>query len=272
MGAITFVHYGSKHSDVRGFAQLMPRKGGSAWDLTYIAPSLDDRQAMPSTWCDLLRHVIQAGAERQVLRVYARPPEDSEIEHLLRRSGFALVGHEEIFALTEPQSPSAPPRGFRLADRQDSWELRELHRKTIPPLVYQACGAWQMDEWTSTLFGLSHEQTNYVWSDKGEIVAHFGLGAGPKGYWIECVVRPEYRGELLPHIQHLVSLTDCSPSRPIYFAVPDYTVGLGWLLRTLGFRSYSQQIVMVAHTVQRVPFYRPVTASALDGCPEPTPQ
>jgi hypothetical protein len=272
MGAITFVHYGSKHSDVRGFAQLMPRKGGSAWDLTYIAPSLDDRQAMPSTWCDLLRHVIQAGAERQVLRVYARPPEDSEIEHLLRRSGFALVGHEEIFALTEPQSPSAPPRGFRLADRQDSWELRELHRKTIPPLVYQACGAWQMDEWTSTLFGLSHEQTNYVWSDKGEIVAHFGLGAGPKGYWIECVVRPEYRGELLPHIQHLVSLTDCSPSRPIYFAVPDYTVGLGWLLRTLGFRSYSQQIVMVAHTVQRVPFYRPVTASALEGCPEPTPQ
>ncbi len=272
LGAITFVYYGSNRSDVRGFIQLAPRKGGSAWDLTYLAPSLDDRQGLPSTWCDLLRHAIQAGAERQVMRVYARPPEDGEMEHLLRRVGFALVGREEVFALTEPPPPTAPPRGFRLADRQDSWELRELHRKTMPPVVYQACGAWPMGDRSSTLLGMSHEQTDYVWTEKGEIVAHLGLAAGPKGYWIECVVRPHYRADLLPHIQHLVSLTDCSKSRPVYFAVPGYSVGLGWLLRTLGFGSYSQQLVMVAHTVHRVPVYKPVPASAMEGCPEMTPQ
>ena len=263
LGAYTLVHYGPKCSDVRGFVQLEPRRDGQAWDLTYLAPSLDEPQALPGIWHELLKYAIRAGADQRVLRLYARPPQDSEVELLLRRAGFALVGREEIFALSEPLSPVAPPRGFREADRQDVWALRELGRKTIPPLAYQARDAWELEEWPRAAL-TQGSQSDYVWTDKGEVVAHLRLDSGPRGHWIECVVRPEYRGDLLPHMRYLVSLTNCSPSRPVYFAVPDYTVGLGWLLRTLGFGAYGKQLIMVAHTVSRARVSRPVVATGLE--------
>jgi hypothetical protein len=261
LGALTLVYYGPKRSNVRGFAQLEPRRDGQAWDLTFLAPSLDERQALPCIWQDLLAYAVVAAAQQQALRLYARPPQDSEIEQLLRRAGFALVTREEVFALSEPPPPAALPRGFREADRQDAWALSELYRKAIPPLAYQAQGPVQLGS-LGLSSGLGSRPAGYVWTEKGEIVAHLTLSALPRGYWIECAVHADYRGELLPYIAYLISLTDCSPSRPAYLAVPDYNVGLGWLLRTLGFVSYSRQLVMVAHTANRVSVARPIAASS----------
>lgn len=263
LGALTLVYYGPKRSDVRGFVQLAPHGDGRAWDVAFVAPSLDERDALPCIWQELLAHAVLTAAERQALRVYARPPQDGEMEQILRRAGFALVTREEVFALSEAPTLAALPRGFREADREDGWALRELYRRAVPPLAYQAHEMAHAGHFGLGA-GLGGRQEDYVWTDKGQIVAHLSLTSHAQGYWIECAVLPDYRGEMLPHIAYLLGLTDCSPNRPVYFSVPSYNVGLGWLLRTLGFAPYSQQLVMVAHTARRVTVSRPMVASSLE--------
>ncbi len=263
LGAPTLVYYGAKRSDVRGFVQLEVQRGGQTWDLAYLAPSLEEQEDAPYIWQELITQAILMAAEHQVLRVYARPPQDSEIEQLLRRAGFALVTREEIYVLSEPPTPLAQPRGLRQADREDSWALGELYRKAMPPLVYQAQETIRL-EGLGRVPLLNNKHMDYVWTERGEIVAHLSLVSHPRGYWIECAVLPSYRSELLPHISYLLSLTDCSPVQPVYFAVPSYDVGLGWLLRTLGFGSFGEQLVMVAHTAKRVRVSRPVVGTAFE--------
>ena len=94
---------------------------------------------------------------------------------------------------------------------------------------------------------------------------YLGLTSGPKGYWLEIIVRPERRADILPYVKHVISQTDCSPYRPIYCPVTDYSVGLGWILRTLQFDMYAGQVLFVAHTVAHVPVTRPLLMRSLEG-------
>lgn len=271
-GAFTYVHEGLDGSGRQGFVQLTPRDDDLAWDLTFLSPSLDDHKASVVLWQDLLSHAVLAGVEEKVLRLYARCPDDAETETLLRRAGFSLVTREEVFAVSTGPGPAAMPRGFREADSEDGWALRELHRQVVPPLVFQAQGTSEIDISGSMIPSLGTRHHDYLWTEKGRIIAHLSLESGAQGHWIECVVRPDYRADLLPYIKYLMSIIDVSSDRPIYFSVPDYSVGLGWLLRTLGYDSYAEQLVMVAHTVSRVAICRPILMAGMEGTVDIVPR
>jgi hypothetical protein len=62
-----------------------------------------------------------------------------------------------------------------------------------------------------------------------------------------------------------MTLADCTPATPVYSPVPDYSVGLGWLFRPLGFETFTRQVLMVAHTLARVPVRRPLFIHSLEG-------
>ncbi|MBC7315001.1 MAG: hypothetical protein H5T70_01075, partial [Chloroflexi bacterium] len=104
----------------------------------------------------------------------------------------------------------------------------------------------------------------YIWAEKGRALAHFWLCGSPRGYWLEMVVRPERRAESLPYLRYLLTRVQCSDVKPIYASVPDYGVGLAWVLRTLGFESYHRQVLMVAHTMARARVRRPLLAARME--------
>ena len=264
LGARTLVHHGVAGAEAIAFVQLIPREDGSSWDVVCMAPELDDRPETACLWQDLLSRAVIAAIERRVARIYARVPLDGDVATVLRRSGFAMVGCEEVFASCARQ-PSAPmPMGLREVSEGDAWVLSELRRQVIPPLVYQA--QWfAPEEAVSTAQALGAAQGGYIWFDDGVALAYMSLESTSRGHWIECTVRPERRGDLLPSLRYLLGLAEGSEDRPVYMSVPDYAVGLGWLLRTLGFESCGRQQVMVAHTVSRVTVCRPAFDHGLEG-------
>lgn len=260
VGARTLVHTNRADDRPVAFVQLLPREDGACWDVSCIAPALDDRQDVACHWQDLLGQAVIMAAEQCVSRIYARPPVDGEAAAILRRCGFSMVGCEEIF-VSSGRRPKAPmPPNLREVRDGDAFALSELRRQVIPPLVYQAQWFGPEEAASSARAG-----NGYVWVEEGALVAHMALESTGRGHWIECIVRPGRRGDLLPYLRWLMYMADGEGSRPIYVAVPDYTVGLGWLLRMLGFESLGRQQVMVAHTVSRVTVARPAVAHGLEG-------
>lgn len=264
LGTFTLVQTDSAGGRTIGYIQAWPRVHPQEWDLAYIAPSLDHQRDASDLWHELLSSLILVGGQRNILRIYARVPEDMEIETILRQCGFTVVTREQVFVLVRPSAPAPLPRGMRPVERQDRWALEQLYRQVVPPLLHQAEDTTLHDivrrDWWR------HDQAEeYIWIDRERALAHFALVSAPQGYWLQTVVRPESRGDLLPCIRFLLTRMQCSDATPVYAPVPDFTIGLGWLLRTCGFESYNRQTLMVAHTVVHSTVRRALLIPGLDG-------
>ena len=265
LGTITCIHERSKELETEGIIQVWPCADQAEWDLAFLAPSLDHHRDAPDVWLRMLTHLIVLAARRDVERVCARSSEDAEAEDLLRKAGFTVVEREEVFVLSHQPAPAPSPKGLRQLDRRDREALDELYSQVRPPLVQQAEGLQR--HWSTpphlTSLGLV-AASEHVWAERGRIIAYLGLCSSSRGHWLEVVVRPERRADVLPYAKHVLTLARCTARTPVYCPVPDHDVGLGWLLRTLGFESYSRQVLLVAHTVARVPVGRRITISGLE--------
>lgn len=265
-GRITCVFQApEEHDGLSGFVQVSAGAKGSEWHLAYLAPNLDYDLNAGSTWCRILGHLILLGAEHGVERICVRSAEDAEAEDLFRRTGFTVVSREEVFALDHEPKPAPQPRELRRATPQDQWALNELYRQVVPTVIQQAVGC--NPQWTAPhrrVIGPRDTTEQYVWADKGRLLACLCLTKTAQGSWLDVLTRPEQRGELLPHLHYVLTRAAPSAQAPVYCPVPDYAVGLSWLLRTLGFESYTRQVLLVAHTVTRVSARRRLIVPGLE--------
>ena len=261
LGAVTCVH---KVNGSVGFVQVWPQGGALSWHLSYLAPSLAEQPGAADLWHSLLSQLFGCAVRQGVLPVFARCAEDVEIESTLRQNNFGLVTREEVYVLTRPPSPAPAPRGLRRPDEADRWSLYKLYSQAVPSLVQKAEGL-SPQEVRSPLQSLaSPPDEHYIWVDRGEVIAHFAVSHGRLGTWMDSIVRPDRRGDVLPYLHYILAQQPCSPDRPLYVCVPDYAVGLGWLLRTLGFETFARQAVMVAHTAARDIVARQAIAPGLE--------
>jgi hypothetical protein len=269
LGTPTYVRE-SAERDGRGFAQVRPRPNGSEWDLLFIAPSLDDHKDTAGIWHALLNHLIVLAGQQSVLRIYARSPEDAEVETVLRGVGFSILAREEVFVLSVPATPAPQPKGMRRASRQDREALICLCQRAMPSLVRKAelsSGDWcqAVTRRLRRQVGRARRADEFICMAKGQIIAYLSMRESSAGYWLEVIVHPEYRGDVLPYIRYILTLAECSPGQPLYCGVPDFGVGLGWILRTLEFVPYARQALLVAHTMARVPVRPTVIIPGLEG-------
>jgi len=266
LGTITCVHEGTKEGkNLKGFAQVWPRADQAEWDIVFLSPSLERHENAADLWYRLLTYLTILGAEQGILRIYARSSEDAEAEDIFRQAGFTVIAREEVFALRREPAAAPRPSGLRLLAPQDGRALEELYRQAVPQLVQQAEGL-------PSHSGLAHYRLplgsrrgqEYVWAEEGKIIAYMGWYSSPRGCWLEIVARPEHRANTPPCIKHILTLMGCSETMPVYCPVPDYDVGLGWLLRTLGFESCTRQVLLVVHTAARVPVRRKIMVAGLE--------
>lgn len=268
LGAVTCVQ---DVDGAQGFVQVWPQGDTLSWHLSYLAPSLNEQPDAAEIWRCLLLQLLRYAAAKGVLRVFARCTEDAEIEETLRQNGFGLVTREEAYVLTHAPSPVPAPRGLRRLDVGDQWSLHKLYAQAVPSFVQKAEGLTPQESRSPLQTLASPPDDHYVWVDRGEMVAHFAVSRGQLGTWMDSVVRPDRRGDVLPYLRHILAQQPCSPERPLYVCVPDYAVGLGWLLRTLGGETFARQAVMVAQTTARETVVRPAIVPALDAADRGAP-
>lgn len=266
LGTTTCVHEGAKEGrNLRGFAQVCPRADQAEWNLVFLAPSLERHRNAADLWYRLLTYLTILGAEQGILRIYARSSEDANAEDVFRQAGFTVITREEVFAFPREFAPALRPNGLRPLTPQDGWALDELYRQAMPQLVQQAEGFPSHPGVTRYRQpGSAHHTREYVWVEQDKVIAYIGCCSSPKGHWLEVVARPECRANTLPCIRYILSQVGCSADMPVYCPVPDYDVGLGWLLRTLGFEPYMRQVLLVVHTAARVPVRRQIIVPALE--------
>jgi len=264
-GAVTCVSDG-RDGQPSGFCQVYPRENRPEWELARLAPSLDECPGAGELWIKLLASLIVQGAERGVLRIMARATEDAEVEDLFRGAGFAVVARKEVFVSTDRPSPAPRPRGLRRYVDQDRGAVEHLQRQVVPQLAQRAQDVVRYGCSGASVGPLVPVSTEgYVWTEKQRLVGYLGITSSSRGSWIEVLVRPEYRADALPHIRYVLTRARRSGVRPIYCPVPDYIAGIGWLLRTLGFQSYTRQAIMVAQTLARVRSREQVVVPGLQG-------
>ncbi|MGI6368333.1 MAG: hypothetical protein ACOX2L_08285 [Anaerolineae bacterium] len=242
------------------FVQAFPDECGVGWEVTHISPALDQDERASALWQDLLGAAVSAAAAQRIPRLCARVPQEDAVVQTLRRCGFAMLGCEEVFVCHGRHAEAPLPAGLRPVQEQDAFALGQFRRRVMPPLLYQA--RWSgMEE--ACLSGPDAAR-GMVWVEEGTIVAHLTLQSARRGHWLECTVLPERRGDLLPYLRYVLYLADRAGAVPVYAVVPDYTAGVAWLLRMLGFESIARQEVLVAHTVSRVTVNRPAMVSAIE--------
>jgi hypothetical protein len=267
LGAITCIHQGQGEAkSSAGFVQVWPYPGQARWDMAFISPSLDRHLNASDIWYRLLTYLIIYAAEQGVLRVTARSSEDAEAEDVFRHAGFRLVGREEVFALSSVQQKTATPRGLRTVRESDRWALRELCRQVIPLSMQdpQTGLPYQTTLSAHSVPG-SAGLEEFVWVQRDEIMAYFGLLRASGGCWLDIVVRPHHRGDILHHLKHLLGQAQNGASQPVYCTVPDYCVGVSWLLRTLGFEPYARQALLAAATAAEVRVRPKILIPGLEG-------
>lgn len=271
LGAVTCIHDGADdQQDLRGFVQALPNAKSSRWDVAYLSPSLRQHAGASDIWYRLLTYLIIYAAEQHVCRVFARSAEDGEAEDVLRQAGFRVVQREEVFRLEGAQPALPVPKGLRPVTEQDRWALQQFYARTVPRNA--------LDPFTGASYRTTRNPSTlasyavlgeYVWTDREQTLAYYGLLSGARGCWLEVLVRPEHRGDILHQIKFMLGLAPANRG-PVYCGVPDYSVGLAWLLRTLHFESQARQVLMVAHTAVRERVRQGVLVSRLESSVETT--
>ncbi|GEM_PF-1579618 len=261
LGAMTLIDEAEGET---GIAQASPQHGGRAWDVRFLAPSIAHSAEAARIWQRLLTALGVLACEHGAERLLAYVPEDAFIEHAFREAGFDTSSREQVFVLTNPPPPAPEPTGLRKLTGKDHVDLQALVRATVPTRLTEMGEATPTRQRAPKGLLVSPPE-EYVWVRNGGAAGYIGLFAGPQCYWLETLVRPELRTEVVPHLRFVLSSIECSSQLPVFCAIPDYAAGTGWILRALGFKQYARQALMVSRLVSRVPVRTPVVFPGLEG-------
>ncbi len=243
--------------DLVGFAQVRVRRGMPAWDVTSLAPNLSSSEQAATVWYRLLLHLCIAAGECQMLRLFARLPEDHPAGEVFHQAGFAVYSLERMFVSTAATAPIGLSSSTRITPIQprDSWDLKRLFHRTVPRLVLQA---EDLDLNRSTYSSfinsfLDHEQGYVVRGRSDELLAYAHLVSGSQGSWLRLMALPNLREpihELLDHV--LGVIRDQERHGPLYCTVRDYQGGIQSPLEERGFEFIGKYSLLVKHTTVHV--------------------
>ena len=266
---------------LRGFVQARARrpalpwperKCGLAWDVSHIAPVLDDSEDTATVWYRLLLHLCIAAGEQRVQRLFARLSEESAADDVFRQAGFAPYCRERIFERPSGTaggklSPSVLP-----VQGDDQWVLQKLWARITPRLVFHAEECNDLHGHARTFeTALSDVEQGYVLrSAKGETSGYVYLLQRPRGVWIRLMAQPEARDGPAEMLDHALAVLGDSP-RPLYCPVRDYEGGVQSALEARGFRQLADHSLLVKHTTVQVKESRRKLAHALEKRAEVAP-
>jgi hypothetical protein len=167
-----------------------------------------------------------------------------------RSPGAAPAGAELVHANGAPAA--APAAAVRLVQPEDLWAVQRLYTALTPPLVQQAEG-------TRNCAADPGEET-WLWPVENSLCACLRRQHSPRGCRLGLLVDPACR----QHAPALLSHGLAGAPLPVYLVLRSYQGELLDVARRLGFRPYSEQVLLVKQLAVPEPLRQPVPARSTE--------
>jgi hypothetical protein len=235
----------------RGLIQALARPDEAEWVVAYMAPALSQRPENVQLWADMLTLLCKRGAERGVLRLFAKS--SSEAEEAFQQANFSAYAQEHLFRLKGfPDSGEVASSPLRSEKEEDDGDrVRLLYERLTPGPVRSLVGLdGVLGELDSAADGIWEER--YVLEGKDEILGHLRLRGGKAGYLVKAALRPDALDQADQFLNAGLALLASRPPRAIYCSVVGYQGSISPALERLGFVPLATQTLWVRHTAVRV--------------------
>lgn len=239
---------------LRGFIQAVRSLVQPEMYIQSLAPGLGAGEGARMVWSRLLNHMVAAGGERGVERLFVCAADaSSELEVLLEAS-FNVYAREQIFHLPPDVHPQVVVRnGIRPEQSTDSWGIRQLYRTVTPHLVQQAepLGHDPHQHGVHCPVSWQHGE-GFVLEGRDGIVGYGHLTPGHIGHWLSFLIHPQAYDRASELLDYGLALLSYYPPYPVYCGVREYQGGVCAHLEARGFDLLSAQCCLVKHTTVRV--------------------
>jgi hypothetical protein len=250
---VCLVEHDTEHEiDAFGMLQVLPdessaevaRQRGAAM---LLAAPVPHTEAQVHAWLYLIQELAANAAERGAHHIVADVHEGGIEYQILQSAGFAPLMQQDLMKLTRAlpaDNHAAPVPGLREATKEDEPQIRALHIRSAPKMIYQAeCSL-------DSLLSLLRVQKGWVLVQHNEVVGHIGIWHGRRGRAMRCLFRPEAESQAAAVLGHVLSHDNYR--RATYCSVRHYQSWLLHILDELGFAHLTTTTVMMRHSAPRV--------------------
>lgn len=238
----------AEERDAEGFIQLYLDEPGVHAHIVRAALQAENAAA-PILWPHLLDQLIMELGSRGVQSIIAEVNESSDELVWLRQAGFAVYTRQDIW-ISQQAGESDHADLFRPRQSVDDWDIQLLYAHTVPPMVQLVEPLPPLDR-----------GEGWVFREGQELAAFVHLHYGPSATWMRFFVHPNADVKTEAIVAAALRLKRPHPDHPIYCCVRRYQSWLQNGLEVNGFRFWSNQAVMVKHTVHRIQAAQPDLAT-----------
>jgi hypothetical protein len=235
MGAPTIV---LRNGDGGYLGQFRHRAGNTTAHLTLLAP--DPHEGEAHDWTRLLEALVSEAGRRGAHLLVGEIAEDHPVFVAFRMAGFAVFARQVILRRPPRVMAETPPALVRPEIEQDAIAISTLHSNTVPRLLQQAEPLPAPD-----CRGLVYERD-------GEIAGYLAVTAGKHGVVIKPYFHPEVYDQAPAIVLSALSFIPRAEQVPVYLYARAYQDWLRGALAQVEFKPWTEQALMVKHTVVRV--------------------
>jgi len=230
---------------LRASVQAGIGRDNSAWDVAHLAAWQSGAQ---DDWAVLLAALGAVAGRRGVLRLLAAVPGEEHLEPF-RRAGFTPFAEETVLVY----DGGAPEAGraasaLRPAQPEDRWAVQRLYAALTPPLVQQAEGSRTLAEET--------DEELWLWPGEDRLCACLRRQRSPRGCRLGLLLDPACRQHAPALLHHGLA----GAPRPAYLVLRSYQGELLEVARRVGFRTESEQVLLVKQLAAPEPLRQPAAS------------
>lgn len=222
-------------SEAPFFGQVSHVSGAASAHMSFLAPVSFLNQPRLSALVEFLAASL---GERGAMHLVAEAEEHSDVQSLLRQTGFGIYARQRIWRLEQTEHSIDEKSAWRAAHRQDEAAIRFLYSNLVPGLVQQVESLP-----TSRLQGL-------VYYRGTELLAFVDLTSGLNGVYAIPYIHPDAEGVA----EQLFVLLRRMPgwrSRPVFLCVRSYQSWLEIALDDIKAEPGEYQAVLVRRMAVR---------------------
>ena len=197
--------------------------------LAYLAPA--------NAPLALIEHLTAHAGNWKARQVLAEIDENAPTFESLRRCGFAVYSHQQIWDLSKIAISTDATFCWRKIKDVDLISIQSLQRKIIPPILQQ------VENFANS--------SDVMVCEADELMAYIDITYGTQGIFLRPLIHPNIknlREKLLNFVAHLPSRRD----RRVYICLRSHQAWIGNTLEELGGEAGNRQAVMVKYLVKYV--------------------
>ncbi|HEX5370242.1 MAG TPA: hypothetical protein VFY10_12575 [Dehalococcoidia bacterium] len=239
----------TRRQRLQGLAGARKRGGNTAWEIDYLVDSASDARICSG----LLTHVVEAGGQQGVQKVFLRLESDAGLLRTAIESGFVPYQNESLYVLDGglTLATRTTPEGLRPARPADGYPLFRLYNATTPETTrrYEAVtfAEWQAAQEKRWL----RHGDQLVYEADGVLHGIVRCARHSQGLMLDVMLDTATTDCVQGVIEGAVSMLDAA-REPILVLVPQSREWLARRLEDMGFEMRGSFTSLIQRTVRPI--------------------